>query len=273
MRSDCLKAQNNNRVHKAGHAIIALMPKNTHSMPLIIAHRGDSANAPENTLAAFRLALENGADGIELDVMLSADQKLVVIHDDTLDRTSNGIGQVGNTSFDTLRELDAGSWFSPKFKGEPIPLLDEVFAELGGKFLINVELKNYKTPNDPLPELVVALIKRHGLSDGVLLSSFNGRNLPRAKFLAPEIRTGLLTLPGLLGLPMRGFLGRRFGADDLHPHYRDVSARLVHSRHALGQKVNVWTVDAPDDLRRMQSFGVDMIICNDPAHARQILEG
>ena len=242
-------------------------------MPLIIAHRGDSANAPENTLAAFRLAFENGADGIELDVMLSADQQLVVIHDDTLDRTSNGHGKVGDLPLASLRELDAGSWFGPKFMGEPIPLLDEVLAELGGKFLINVELKNYKTPKDQLPELVVALVKKHALIDSVLLSSFNARNLPRAKSLAPEIRTGLLTLPGLLGLPMRGFLGRRFGADDLHPYYRDVSQKMVQSRHQSGQKVNVWTVDAPDDLRRMQSYGVDMIICNDPAHVRQILEG
>ena len=249
------------------------MPKHSNSKPLIIAHRGDSANAPENTLAAFRLALANGADGIELDVMLSADQKLVVIHDDTLDRTTNGHGQVGKTPFAALRELDAGSWLKPEFKGEPLSLLDEVFAELGGKFLINVELKNYKTPKDQLPELVVALVKKHGLGESVLLSSFNARNLPRAKALAPKIRTGLLTLPGVLGLPMRGFLGRRFGADDLNPYFKDVSARMVQSRHNLGQGVNVWTVDAPDDLRRMQAFGVDMIICNDPAHARQILEG
>ena len=242
-------------------------------MPLLIAHRGDSANTPENTLAAFRLAYENGADGIELDVMLSADRQLVVIHDDTLDRTSNGHGEVGEIPLTALRELDAGAWFSPKFKGELIPLLDEVFTELGGKFLINVELKNYKTPKDQLPELVVALVKKHALSDSVLLSSFNARNILRAKSLAPEIRTGLLTLPGLLGLPMRGFLGRRYGADDLHPYYRDVSAKMVQTRHQIGQKVNVWTVDAPNDLRRMQSCGVDMIICNDPAHARQILEG
>jgi len=249
------------------------MPKHSNSKPLIIAHRGDSANAPENTIAAFRLALANGADGIELDVMLSADQKLVIIHDDTLDRTTNGHGQVGKTPFAALRELDAGSWFKPEFKGEPLPLLDEVFEELGGKFLINVELKNYKTPKDQLPELVVALIKKHGLGEGVLISSFNARNLPRVKSLAPEIRTGLLTLPGVLGLPMRGFFGRRFGADDLNQYFKDVSARMVQSRHNLGQGVNVWTVDAPDDLRHMQAFGVDMIICNDPAHARQILEG
>jgi len=255
------------------HAIIAMMSDTKKHVPLILAHRGDSANAPENTLAAFRLAYENGADGIELDVMLSADQKLVVIHDDTLDRTSNGHGKVGDASYDSLRELDAGGWFDPKFKGEPIPLLDEVFAEFGGKFLINVELKNYKTPKDNLTDLVVALVKKHGLSDSVLLSSFNIRNLLRAKSLAPEIRTGLLTLPGLLGLPMRSFFGRRFKADYLHPYHRDVSAKMVQSRHQLGQKVNVWTVDAPEDLLRMQSCGVDMIICNDPYHARQILEG
>ena len=248
------------------------MSNTPNATPLIVAHRGDSANAPENTLASFRLALANGADGIELDVMFSADQKLVVIHDDTLDRTTNGHGLVGATPSDAIRELDAGSRFGEKFKGEPVPLLDEVFAEFGGKFLINVELKNYKTPKDQLPDFVVALIKKHGLSESVMLSSFNGRNLPRAKTLAPEIRTGLLTLPGILGLPMRGVLGRRYAADDLHPFHRDVSARLVQSRHNLGQRVNVWTVDEPEDLRRMQSFGVDMIICNDPSHARRILE-
>ncbi len=248
------------------------MSKTPNATPLIVAHRGDSANAPENTLASFRLALANGADGIELDVMFSADQKLVVIHDDTLDRTTKGHGLVGATPTDAISELDAGSRFGEKFKGEPVPLLDEVFAEFGGKFLINVELKNYKTPKDQLPDFVVALIKKHGLSESVMLSSFNGRNLPRAKTLAPEIRTGLLTLPGILGLPMRGVLGRRYAADDLHPFYRDVSARLVQSRHNLGQRVNVWTVDEPEDLRRMQSFGVDMIICNDPSHARRILE-
>lgn len=210
------------------------MSKTPNATPLIVAHRGDSANAPENTLASFRLALANGADGIELDVMFSADQKLVVIHDDTLDRTTNGHGLVGATPSDAIRELDAGSRFGEKFKGEPVPLLDEVFAEFGGKFLINVELKNYKTPKDQLPDFVVALIKKHGLSESVMLSSFNARNLPRAKALPPEIRTGLLTLPGILGLPMRGVLGRRYAADDLHPFYRDVSARLVQSRHNLG---------------------------------------
>lgn len=245
----------------------------TQKTPLIIAHRGDSAKAPENTLAAFRLAYEHHADGIELDVMLSADQQLVVIHDDTLNRTTNGSGSVRQTTYDVLRELDAGSWFDPRYRGEPIPLLQEVFAELGGKFLINVELKNYKTPKDQLPDLVVALVRRHGLNDSVLLSSFNGRNLPRAKALAPEIRTGLLTLPGLAGLPMRGFWGRQFEADDLNPYHRDVTGRLVQSRHAQGQKVNVWTVDAPADLRRMQDCGVDMIICNDPTNARKVLEG
>lgn len=249
------------------------MPKNTNSIPLIIAHRGDSANAPENTLAAFRLALENGADGIELDVKLSADQKLVVIHDFTLDRTTNGHGQVNGTPFGAMRELDAGSWFSPKFKGEPIPLLDEVFAEFGGKFLINVELTNYKTPEDQLPELVIELVKKHNLSDSVLFSSFDHHNLLRAKSLVPEIRTGLLTRHGVLGFSMRGLLGQCFGADDLHPNHHIVSSRMVQSRHKLGQKVNVWTVNAPNSLRRMKSFGVDMIICDDPAHARQILEG
>lgn len=224
-------------------------------------------------MAAFRLALEKGADGIELDVMLTADKRLAVIHDDSVDRTTNGHGQVDEMLWADLRRLDAGKSFSPQFAGEPIPLLDEVFEELGGKFLINVELKNYKTPKDELPDIVVALIKKHALCESILISSFNPRNLPRVKTLAPEIRTGLLTLPGLPGLPMRGCLGRRFSADDLHPYHRDVSPKMVRARHELGQRVNVWTVDAPEDLRRMQACGVDMVICNDPSHARLVLEG
>src|SRR5690606_29171611 len=153
------------------------------NMPLIIAHRGASAFAPENTMAAFRLAKELGADGIELDVMLSADGNLVVIHDQSVERTSNGQGKVNEMSWNELGTLDAGSKFDIRFNGEPIPLLEQVFEELGGHFLINVELKNYATSRDQLTEKVIDLIRKMGLIESVVLFSFNARNLLQAENL------------------------------------------------------------------------------------------
>ena len=242
------------------------------NIPLIIAHRGASALAPENTMAAFRLAKELGADGIELDVMLSADEQLVVIHDQRVNRTTNGKGKVNEMSWDALKTLDAGSYFDERFAGEPLPLLNQVFEELGGQLLINVELKNYATPRDQLTEKVVDLILQMGLKNSAMLSSFNARNLLKAESLDPSIPRGLLTLPGLPGIPYRGWLGKRYHYDALHPYHKDVNARMVSRLHAAGKKINVWTVNNPEDLLRMRDLGVDMIICNDPADAREVME-
>ena len=255
------------------HAIIFPMSTNTSNHhPLIIAHRGASAFAPENTMAAFRLAKELGAEGIELDVMLSADQKLVVHHDNSVNRTTDGKGKVAEMTWDELKDLDAGSKFGEEFSGEPLPLLEQVFEELGRKLLINVELKNYASPRDRLTEMVVDLVKRMELEESVLLSSFNAKNLLRAYRAAPEIRRGLLTLPGLAGSLYRGWYGKRFQYDALHPHYPDVRPKMVEKLHKHGKQINVWTVDEPEDLRRMKAYQVDSVICNDPAQARQVLE-
>ena len=240
--------------------------------PLLIAHRGSSAAAPENTMAAFRLAKEQGADGIELDVMLSADERLVVHHDQAVNRTTNGQGKVSEQLWDQLKHLDAGSKFGDAFIGEPIPLLEDVFEEFGGHYLINVELKNYATPRDNLVERVIELIRKTNLEDTILLSSFSGSNLLKANTLAPGIRRGLLALPCLAGSPYRGWLGKRFRYDALHPFYADVKPQLVDRLHREGKQVNVWTVDKPEDLLRMRASGVDMVICNDPAHARRVYE-
>ncbi len=244
----------------------------TPKRPLIIAHRGASALAPENTLAAFQLALDLGADGIELDVMLTVDGQLAVIHDSTLERTTNGSGKVVRFSLAELQALDAGSKFDPRFQNEMIPSLDQVFEALGGRLLINVELKNYSSPLDRLTETVIDCIARHGLSDGILISSFNPINLSKAARLAPRIPRGLLTEPGKSGRLLRGWLGRRFNYDALHPYYADVDPEMLAYQHARGKQVNVWTVDAAEDLLAMRGLGVDMIITNDPAHARQVLE-
>lgn len=240
-------------------------------LPLIYAHRGASALAPENTLDAFQLAYQLGADGIELDVMLTADDELIVIHDDSVERTTDGHGKVAEMSLAALRELDAGSHFSETFRGEKLPTLTEVYAALGGKLIINVELKNYAHPFDSLTPKVVALTEQFHLEDNVLLSSFNPINLSKAHALNPSLRLGLLTSPG--SKLMQGAIGSLFPYHALHPYYEDVTEVMVERLHSMQKQLNTWTVDAPEDLLRMRACGVDGIICNNPAAAREVLEG
>jgi len=231
------------------------------NMPKIIAHRGASAHAPENTLAAFQLALEQDADGIELDVMLSADGQVVVIHDETVDRTTNGSGRVKDMTLAQLKQLELGD-------GEKLPTLDEVFERFGGQFLINIELKNYTSIFDALPIKVANLVCTYGLEDSVLLSSFNPFNLPRLRSRLPQTRLGVITMPHKANF----WAWRLFKYDSLHPHFSDVNQELVSSLHARQRQINVWTVDEPDEILRLAGLGVDGIITNDPRRARQVLE-
>ena len=140
---------------------------------MIIAHRGDITNAPENTIPAFRKALDVGADGIELDVRLTKDEKLVVFHDRCLDRTSNGAGPVNHYTLEEARGLDAGSWFDPGFSGERPPTLDEVFESLPPDFLINVEMKVIMKGMRLIARRVAEVVRRHARWDSTLVQSFS----------------------------------------------------------------------------------------------------
>ena len=239
--------------------------------PLLFAHRGASAHAPENTLAAFRLAAEQGADAIELDAKLSADGQIVVFHDPTLQRTTGTPGLLNTQSLAALKQLDAGRSFGPQFAGERIPTLAEVFEDVGQKLLINVELTNYSTPKDSLPEAVATLIVRMGMQDRVLLSSFYPDNLTRARQVLPDIPVGLLAMPGLNGLLSRTALSLRVSPHYLHPHLSNASAGLIAREHKRNRRVHVWTVNRPDDMRRLFAAGVDGIFTDDPLLARQTL--
>lgn len=243
---------------------------NTLPHPVIFAHRGASAHAPENTLAAFELALAQGADGVELDAKLSADGKVVVIHDATVDRTTGAHGRVKDLSLADIRSLDAGSFFSEKFNGEKIPTLDEVFESIGKRAFINVELTNYNTPRDHLVETVCMLVKRFGLQKRILFSSFFASNLSRARSYLPEVSTGLLALGGLPGAWSRSF-GFAFGKyQALHPNIKDTTHQQVQRVHRLGKRIHVWTVNAEEDMRRLFGWGVDAIITNDPQLAVRV---
>lgn len=238
---------------------------------LVIAHRGASAHAPENTLAAFELAVELGADAIELDAKLSSDGQVVVIHDATTDRTTKQPGEVRRLTLGQLKSLDAGSFFSSRFAGEPIPTLAEVFEAVGQKILINVELTNYANPGDRLVDEVVKLVTRYQLQERVLFSSFHPLNLWKARKLLPEVPLAILAMPGRVGWWARSFALRQISPFFVHPYYADASAGYISRQHAENRRVNVWTVNDPLDLERLFLDGADGLITDDPVAARRVI--
>ncbi len=235
--------------------------------PYFFAHRGASAYAPENTLAAFELAVQQGAPAIEFDVKVTSDGHVVIIHDQTVDRTTNGTGQVTKTSLAALRELDAGckaKWhFSPR---EKIPTLDEVFEAVGKKVFMNVELTNYATPFDALVPKVADLVKKHGLEKRVMFSSFFPHNLMAAARLLPDVPRGQLFLGAGAGWWQRAW-GRLISVQAEHPWKEDVTANYIENAHARGRRVQVYTVNTPEDMRQMRKLGVDAIFTDDPLAA------
>lgn len=239
---------------------------------LNIAHRGASAVAPPNTLAAFQKAAELGANGIEFDVRISADGVPVVIHDATVDDTTDGTGRGSEMTLPQLKRLDAGASFDPAFAGERIPTLEEVLQAFGDDLLLNIELKATSLRSDGLERATVALVERYGLTRRVLLSSFNPLCLWRVKRMALEVPVGLLYAPDS-PLPLRrGWLAPLLAYEACHPEHSLVDARHVAQIRRMGLRVNTWTVDDPDQMRRLVDLDVDGIITNVPDLLRRVLE-
>lgn len=228
------------------------------SSPLIIGHRGVSADAaPENTLAAFHQAVEQGADGIELDVQFSADGKIVVIHDDDVARVSNGNGKVTEMTLAQLKALDLG-------QGQTVPTLDELFEMLGPATLYNIEIKDFSVRDRGLETAVADRVAAHHLESQVLISSFNPLSVRRANHVfGKSTPIGLLRESGLL---QYSYLIAPADAD--HPHYKMVNEKYMTWARKRGQQVNVWTVDDPTEARRLTDLGVAAIITNKPAFLR-----
>lgn len=243
------------------------------STPIAFAHRGSSAHAPENTIAAFCLALEQGADAVELDVKLSRDGKIMVFHDLTLDRVTGVKGRFCERTFADLRSLDAGEWFSTRFKGERIPMLSEVFEAVGKNMVINIELTNYDTPGDALPEEVAKLVKEHNVEDRVIFSSFDPRNLVKIRQRLPESQTALLAHQGWRGAISRSLAWRWVSPRMLHPYCSDVDASFVRRVHRLGARMHVWTVNDPAEMTRLANLGVDGLFTDDPLLFQKTLAG
>ncbi len=250
-------------------------------IPLILAHRGASAYAPENTVAAFRLAHELGADGIELDVQLTRDKIPAVIHDDTVERTTNGKGRVRDLTIGELARLDAGAWKGNEYVGEPVPTLAQVFESLmdwlrptgrARPCLVNVELKTERFFTDGLEQQVLNVIARYDLQDRVLLSSFSPFALHRARALNRDLPRGML-YDSSMSLPLRkGWLRFWAAPQALHPEAPMIDAAYMAWAARKKLQVNTWTVDDPAQARRLAALGVHALITNKPDVIRDALQ-
>ena len=229
-------------------------------LPLIVAHRGDVINAPENTISAFRKVLDMGADGIELDVRLTRDEKLVVFHDRCLDRTSNGSGPVNHRTLDEIRELDAGSWFDPGFKGEQPPTLDEAFESLPGDFLINVEMKVIMKGIRLIAHKVAEVVRRHDRWDSTLVASFNPISLYELRKIDPQISRGYIWSRHH-PFPIRSRCFSPLVQADWYDPANDSYNPTLHRKfQARGSRVLAWDLDFDRDMEQMAAARLDAIV-------------
>ncbi len=243
-------------------------------MVMIIAHRGESGHAPENTLAAFRAAIEAGADMIELDVHLTRDREVVVIHDDVLGRTAGGKGDVAEKSLAELKALDAGSWFDPRFAGEQIPTLAEVLEVARGRILINIELKKGKKAFPytmaELAERTLAVVEKEGMLAQVLFSSFDPAAIDRIRELDPDLPIGLITQRSW-STPEEVGGGKAYPT--INSLFKNLNAENVRRAHEARIQVHAWTADTPGEMEKVLSLDVDGIITNHPDRLINLLKG
>lgn len=238
---------------------------------LVFGHRGAKAYAPMNTLPSFLLAVEQGADGVELDVWLSKDGHLVIIHDATVDGTTDGHGEVQAMSLAELKALDAGGWFAPNFAGTRIPTLDEVFDALPSDFLINVEIKkvdNTSTETDGVEAAVAECIRRHQAQERVIVSSFSLNALERFHAAMSDVALGYLYVAPE---QVEAAQASPLEFDFMHPLHESVTSDLINKHRALGSLTNVWTVNDAQRMRWLIEAGVNGLITDAPDVGRSVV--
>lgn len=251
---------------------------NENNPPLIIGHRGASAHAPENTLAAFQLAIDVGANGVEFDVQLAKDGVPVVIHDATLERTSLRFDKIADLTSKQLGEVDVGSWFNKKFPekakadfaNERVPTLAQVLDLLNDtKGLIYIELKCSDTDFAPLAKTVCDVIRDSHLLPQIIVKSFKLAAIPVVRFHLPEVKTAALFEPKILDFLRRRkhilAIAHEFGAHQISLHYSLVTKKLVSLATEAQIPVTIWTADDLKWIKRCQKLGIKALITNDPA--------
>lgn len=230
----------------------------------IFAHRGFRTKYPENTLLGFEKALETGCYGIELDVQMSHDEHLVIIHDETVDRTTNGTGAIKDMSLSQIQALDAGD-------GQHIPTLDEYLSLVQNVDLVtNIELKNNVVDYPQLEEKVLQQIRARHMETKILFSSFNHNAVIKMKALAPNVPCGFLC-GEMVDVTAMAALMAEHGVEFLHPRLSVLNETLMDELVQRNIPIHVWTVNEDDDLRRMEAYGVQGLFTDDPVNAQKVL--
>lgn len=229
---------------------------------VIYAHRGASGSAPENTMAAFKKAFSLGSHGIECDVQMTKDGKLVICHDELVDRTTDGKGLIKDKTYEQIMALDAGSWFDSKYKGERMPLLEELleFVKESGMYF-NLELKTGIVQYNGIEEKVVDMVKSYGLLDKTIFSSFNHYSIYEIKCKCPEAFTGALYMEGLYK-PWKYL--ESIKCDCAHIFYMAAQPTITEGLLQNGYTINTFTVDDLDTAKMLVKSGVEGIITNHP---------
>lgn len=234
-------------------------------LPIIYAHRGAKAYAPENTMAAFKLAIDMESEGIETDVHLSKDGYLVLIHDEKVNRTTNGKGYIKDMTLEEIKRLDAGVKFSEKFKGEKIPTLEELICLIKNTdIILNIEIKNNIINYPGIEEKVVKLIKKYKIEKRVIVSSFNHNTIYKIKDIDENIKTGILYSRNIKK-PIR--FAKNIKADALHPKFKRVSIKLMLKAKLTSLEVNTFTINTEKYFEKCFKYRVNGIITDYPDKA------
>jgi glycerophosphoryl diester phosphodiesterase len=236
--------------------------------PRIIAHRGGRKWAPENTMSAFRKSLDAKVYGVELDIHRCKSGELVVIHDEDVKRTTNGKGLIKDLTWSELSKLDAGTWYSPEFKNERLPLLKDVLALADGKMLVNIEIKNAPIAYPGIEDDLIKLLQDYKYPDKILISSFDHDVLKRIHEKTQRYKLALLVDGLIVDL---GSYAKSVGVQGWNPGFSDMRADSVVSAHKSGLEVNPWTVNGVDEWKSALEMGVDGIVTDDPVGLQKFL--
>lgn len=246
---------------------------------LVIAHRGASGAAPENTMASFREAIKLKVDMIELDVHQTVDGVVVVIHDKTVERTTNGKGKVKEMTFEEIQQLDAGSWFDSQFKNEKVPSLEKIIQEMNGEVKLLIEVKKGNSYYPDIEKNIMTLIYKYNAKNWCIIQSFETEVINNFKQIDPEVELHKLVTGNIPGLPLYVDnslkVGSIFKFDEvasINPNFRLINKKRVEKIHKNGQKVIAWTVNDVEDMKKCIDMGVDGIITNYPDRLISVLD-
>ena len=237
----------------------------------VFAHRGASGYAPENTIVAIKKAIEMKADGIEIDIQLTKDGKIVVMHDWKVDRTTTGRGYVYELDYDYIKTLDAGQWFTKDFIGEAVPTLEEVLDILPKDMMLNIEIKDTARHHTNIEEKMLEVLKKYpDKFENIIVSSFHHDKIKKLQVLESKLKLALLTDSEFIEIE-KYLSSNGLSSYSYHPEINLISKEDVEKLHDRGVKIFVWTVNKEEDLNYLVKLGVDGIITNYPDIMKELL--